>query len=252
MRPDFSEFSFGFALTREICAENWGDLRAAPVMPSLIDEGQAGGGFDVFIDQPGHPLYLQFKISERMVRSTASEWDEFDEPYYRFWIHAGRHSDQHELLLQLDVDPNAVYYAAPSFHTVEALNQAFLDEAMFEQTAFFRPRDLGPMPDQDAHVVAFRPADAYGLRCSDERERVRVDSTGRGLINRYKESTAREEVLEPEAYFEKTADQLLEMVAPKALEGIGKILERPPRIRAAYLSRMVLGAELLWLTELEA
>lgn len=252
MKPDFSEFSFGFALTREICAANCGDMRAAPVMPSLIDEGQAGGGYDVFVDQPGHPLYLQFKISERMVRSTAAEWDEFDEPYYRFWIHAGRHSAQHELLLQLDIDPNAVYYAAPAFHTVGALNRAFLDEVMFEQTAFFRPRDLGPMPDRDAHVVAFRPEDHHGVRCSDERARVRVDSTGRGLITRYKESTAREEVLEPEAYFSSIADQLMKMVAPEPLDGMGKILERPARIRAAYLSRMILGAELLWLTELEA
>jgi hypothetical protein len=89
MRPCFSEFSYGFALTREICERLWGGFNAAPVFPSLVEEGDVG--HDVHLDFPGNPLFIQFKVSEYMVRHTAGEWEHFNAPYYRFWMHAPRH-----------------------------------------------------------------------------------------------------------------------------------------------------------------
>jgi len=47
MTPDISEFSYGFALTHELIALAGEPLRAAPIFPSLIEEGRAGGGYDV-------------------------------------------------------------------------------------------------------------------------------------------------------------------------------------------------------------
>jgi hypothetical protein len=68
VKPDFPEFSYGFALTREIC-ERWKrGLKVAPVFPSLIQEGRTGGGYDVLLE-PGFPLFLQFKISQYMARA---------------------------------------------------------------------------------------------------------------------------------------------------------------------------------------
>lgn len=64
MLPEISEFSYGFALMNELVG--WTELSAAPVFPSLIEEGKAGGGYDVKLDWPGAPLYLQFKRSEQM------------------------------------------------------------------------------------------------------------------------------------------------------------------------------------------
>ena len=41
MRPDFSEFSYGFAFTHEYVNRNPG-LKAAPELPSLIKEAEVG------------------------------------------------------------------------------------------------------------------------------------------------------------------------------------------------------------------
>ena len=59
MTPEFSEFTYGFALTNEILS--WESLRTVPIFPSLIEEGKKGGGYDVRIDIPAVPLFLQFK-----------------------------------------------------------------------------------------------------------------------------------------------------------------------------------------------
>ena len=52
MRPRISEFSYGFALTRELIVKRWEGLQLtkAPYLPSLVAEGQQGGGFDVKLD----------------------------------------------------------------------------------------------------------------------------------------------------------------------------------------------------------
>ena|SRR2546425_11388435 len=71
MRADISEFSFGYAVT-EALAQRWRpNLTAAPVFPSLLEEGKVG--YDVKLQRRGVPIFLQFKVSERMVRATARE-----------------------------------------------------------------------------------------------------------------------------------------------------------------------------------
>lgn len=98
MESGFSEFTYGFAVTHELVTR-WFGRSAVPVFPSLIAEGRPGGGYDVFLKKPGYPLFLQFKLSEFMSRRQSSEWRLFNSPYYRFWLRAPRHSDQHALLL---------------------------------------------------------------------------------------------------------------------------------------------------------
>lgn len=66
MRPWFSEFSYGYAVTEDIVRSS-GPLKAAPAFPSLQEEGSRGG-FDVKLDLPASPLFLQFKLSDCMVR----------------------------------------------------------------------------------------------------------------------------------------------------------------------------------------
>jgi hypothetical protein len=86
MIPQISEFSYGFALTNEIVA--WSPLKFAPIFPSLIEEGKKGGGYDVMLDMPGVPLYLQFKRGYRMTRRTAKEIKQYQKrlkiPFHRF------------------------------------------------------------------------------------------------------------------------------------------------------------------------
>ena len=100
-QAQFSEFSFGFAYTRELVARFWSALTGHPVLPSLFDEGQAGG-FDVAIGLYGWTYFAQFKRADYLSRRNALWWDEHFGPYYRFPITRRRTSRQHELLLELD------------------------------------------------------------------------------------------------------------------------------------------------------
>jgi hypothetical protein len=85
MKPDISEFSYGYALTDELIHWHGTGITAVPIFPSLYDERQPGGGYDVKLDRGGIPLFLQFKLSDCMVRGTAQEVrsGSFSCPFYR-------------------------------------------------------------------------------------------------------------------------------------------------------------------------
>ena len=68
---EFSEFSYGFALTDSLLAIIAERIGTAPVFPSLIQEGKAGGGYDVKIPALPVPIFLQFKIPRVLVRGSA-------------------------------------------------------------------------------------------------------------------------------------------------------------------------------------
>ena len=61
MRPNISEFSYGYALTNELINLHGIGTSTGPVCPSLYDEGKSGGGWDVKLNSGGVPLFLQFK-----------------------------------------------------------------------------------------------------------------------------------------------------------------------------------------------
>lgn len=182
--PEISEFSYGFSLTNELV--RWLELSAAPIFPSLIEEGGPGGGFDVKLDRPGAPLYLQFKRSECMFRRSAREWKaivgaggDLNLPYYRFAITEALKSDQHELLLALDVAPNLVFYAAPRFHEISEINAAWHASAVSARSVFVAPSEIGSL-DDDRHSVAFDGARTW--ICSEPR-RIRA-LTSRDLLEK--------------------------------------------------------------------
>ncbi len=170
MTPDISEFSYGFALTCELIARAGTPLSTAPIFPSLVEEGRAGGGYDVNLSIPGFPLYLQFKRSDCMVRRNAREFRKvprIDIPFYRLKVTEQLRSDQHKLLLQLDQGPNEVFYAAPLFHRADELDEAYRSTAVADRSFYIRPRDIGPL-DQKPHHVAFDTKRFY--ICSEPRE----------------------------------------------------------------------------------
>ena len=57
MKPNISEFSYGYALTDELIHRREININSAPIFPSLYEEGQNGGGYDLFLDRPGLPLF---------------------------------------------------------------------------------------------------------------------------------------------------------------------------------------------------
>jgi hypothetical protein len=168
--PDISEFSYGFALTCELIAIANPPLRAAPILPSLIAEGRKGGGYDVNLDIPGFPLFIQFKRSEHMKTRNAKESKPpagFDLPYYRMKITERWRSAQHDMLLELEGGGNEVFYASPLFHTVEELNAAYLGGTVSSQSRYVRPSEIGKL-DDESHCVAFNAKRIFV--CSEPRE----------------------------------------------------------------------------------
>jgi len=65
-----SEFTFGYAFLYERTQANWGDLKAAPVLPSLQREEKEG--WDARLPLNGTDFYYQFKLSEYLKRSNAT------------------------------------------------------------------------------------------------------------------------------------------------------------------------------------
>ncbi len=158
MTPDISEFSYGYALTETLIAAAPLPIRAAPVFPSLIREGQPGGGYDVQIPFSGFPLFLQFKLSDKMVRHSAKEAQDghLTIPFFRMHLRPTNHSQQHPMLHELESSGVSVYYAAPLFHTPAELNDAYINSTVIPRSAFFRPSEIGDLPDGGNHHLSFK------------------------------------------------------------------------------------------------
>ena len=186
MKPQISEFSYGFALTNELVG--WMPLSVAPIFPSLIEEGKVGGGYDVKLDSPGVPLFLQFKRSHCMTRRSAREYKavsasggNLNIPYYRFPITEAPISDQHEMLMELDDGLNMVFYAAPRFHQLSEINAAWNTTSVVNRSIFISPNSIGTLDDK-SHAVAFDEVNSW--LCS-EPQAIDVFS-GHDLLNKLK------------------------------------------------------------------
>jgi len=166
-----SEFSYGFALTSELTRNN-NKLSAAPYFPTLYAEGRFQGGYDVAIEYLSAPIFLQFKLSERLIKSNAKEYNLFNSSYFRYKIWSKKHSKQHQLLLELEKKyPNSVFYAAPSFSELNEFNKHYLNSQVAENSTFLSPNQIGEIKDLKEHCVVFSkkllPA---GYFCSEPRK----------------------------------------------------------------------------------
>jgi hypothetical protein len=158
VRPNISEFSYGYALTENLVRWSNAPIIAAPVFPSLIQEGRTGGGYDVKLDFESRPLFIQFKLSDCMRNRNAREFqlNLFTGSYYRMYLRPSRYSNQHTLLLALERGGNDVYYAAPAFHEAAELNNAYIRQQVLQSSVFIRPLTIGNLPNEEQHFVSFQ------------------------------------------------------------------------------------------------
>lgn len=159
MRPAISEFSFGYAITEALCKRLKGSIVGAPIFPSLKEEGGEDGGFDLSLKRKiGFPLFLQFKLTDKMVRSDVIELKKLPgkiiTPFYRLHLMPAKLSKQHELLLKLDDGKNHVYYVGPFFHEENEFNKFYSDETILDSSFFIRPRSIGKLPDDEKHHIS--------------------------------------------------------------------------------------------------
>jgi hypothetical protein len=157
MKADFSEFTYGFSLVSELASAL--ECAAVSIFPSLIKEGQDGGGYDVEMGMGAVPLFLQFKLSEHLKTNNAKEAKHpsgnISAPYRRFQITSSKWSKQHALLLGLGAKHEHVYYCAPDFYTNEDLTYLWNNGYVSDGSVFVHPTEIGPISDDQRHAVCF-------------------------------------------------------------------------------------------------
>ena len=170
MRPQFSEFSFAYALTTALLDTCF--YRVQPIFPTQRQEGRTGGGYDVNLNVPGFPLFLQFKLCKGITRrhpnSVESHPNVNIRPnYLRMDLMPKKRSPQHQLLLDLSTTEPNVFYCAPRFFEYYKFRLHWSNNSILRHSAFIRPNSIGPLPDRNPHHVSFSPQSNYGYLCSE-------------------------------------------------------------------------------------
>lgn len=171
MKLSFTEFSYGYAFTENLIRSSATAPKGAPIFPNLVQEAKLG--YDIKINFPAVPLFFQFKLPETMKRSTAFEISSggcpgLSVPFFRMGVMRKDLSRQHERLIGLESQhPDCVYYAAPALKTLRTFNKAYDAGKMAEKSAFFSPRDIGPLPDTKPHSIAFAEDLSVAFFCSE-------------------------------------------------------------------------------------
>ena len=127
-----------------------------PTFPTQRQERH--NGYDLRLDRPGSPIFLQFKLCHGMKRRTASEYAHFglplNFPFLRMPLMASRLSPQHSRLLDLESRGEAVFYAAPRFFHDNDFADYYGDRVILSNSAFIQPSAIGDLPDDGDHHVS--------------------------------------------------------------------------------------------------
>ncbi|MEW9614402.1 hypothetical protein AB3G45_11305 [Shinella sp. S4-D37] len=174
MKVGYSEFSYGYAFTENLIRGSASAPTGAPIFPNLVQEAKAG--YDVRIDYPAVPLFFQYKLPELMTRARAFEIAGGQCPgltldFFRIALMRRDVSDQHQLLIDWEGRyPGQVFYAAPCLKDGAAFNKAYNAVEVARSSALFSPDEIGPLPDDKVHTIAYKPGLSYGYFCSEPRE----------------------------------------------------------------------------------
>jgi hypothetical protein len=256
MKPDISEFSYGYALTEGLIRWVGTPLTAAPVFPSLIEEGRPGGGYDVRLDHPGIPLFLQFKLSDYMRSRNAVEFRYylFSLPFYRMYLRPRRQSDQHALLLDLENAGNDVFYVAPAFHRVSELNRAYISQNVLSDSIFVAPSAIGALPDDDKHHVSFRLNDrVFLLSTPVEIKAITSEDLAKHIFTQLQEK--HQSGVASMDSLVSLGQEMLALLKERLwdqrdlMAGLEAFSDLSPIQRVAYLARMYYGCEMFMVRE---
>lgn len=156
IKPEFSEFTFGYAFTENF-TNGWigGDVRSVPIFPSLIQEGRLAGGYDVEIPTRAEPILFQFKIPQIVRRRSQFLPPNYSTPYYRMHLEPGAKSTQHRALLQHARRGRSVFYVSPCFDRLDILDNRYRVRAVPNECIYFRPNEIGVLDDRP-HFVAYQ------------------------------------------------------------------------------------------------
>lgn len=152
--PDFSEFTFGYAIVRQI-EEVLGGRTIAPSFPTPHEE--AGKGYDVSILNSGIPLFIQFKRSEVMRNRSCREYKDekayLEFPIFRMHLHKSNAFKQHFLMQDLESSGNVAVYCTSAVEDKDELDALYGAGRIFAASTWFSPQEIKlPSLDEPHHV----------------------------------------------------------------------------------------------------
>jgi len=249
LKPNISEFSFGYAFVEHIARTPGLPFAASPVFPSLIREGELG--YDVELISEGVPLFLQFKLSDCLVKRNAKEEPNLGVPYFRMHIRSLRHSEQHRLLLDLENDGELVYYVAPMFHQPNELNDAYLAHEVLLRSMIIEPSAIGHLTINEEHYLAFNN-NRDVIVCSKPRKIEKRFAETNYFVSKVEEKVIKWQKSSKSDDIDILLGRLVEMIGQSKQRGFWDAIEptkllsdRPPLFQIAYLARMFLDCEFL-------
>ncbi len=223
---------FGYAFLYEQTQANWGNLKAAPVLPSLQQEAQVG--WDAQLPLNGTDFYYQFKLSDYLWRGNATYIRDatYSSAYYRLWLHRRNNNQQHYRLRQHCVANPNTFYVAPEFNSIEEFNSRFLARQITSNCRIIPLTLCDDITDSEQHCITFQSGDPTWIIHSEPRRRER-SFTGRELEALYKGSFhqwQRIDVAFAERLFDKTQKIARQVVAdeePERLPLVSPLLDEP-------------------------
>ena len=252
MRPAISDFSYGYAVTEEIIRQQRHFIIGAPIFPSLLQEGQAGGGYDLRINRRGFPLFLQFKLSHKMKRNNSFEVRDhslLSVPFFRIHLMPLKLSQQHNMLLALDDGSNEVYYVAPFFTTQDELNAHYTNTAVLNNSVMIKPSTIGALPDDDEHHIALEQNNKPAYLFSKEPKAVDgLSYSQKFLADIARKIDQEDDIIDNK--IERTSKRMLSIVNQRIESKndavLNKLYELPPSLGLlTYLSRFYFDCEVL-------
>jgi hypothetical protein len=226
-----SEFTFGYAFLYEQTQQNWGDLRACPILPSLQAEKDAG--WDAHLPVVGTDYYYQFKLSDYLWRGNATFIKDgtYAAPYYRLWLHRRDGNRQHQRLREHCTDNPNTYYVAPECFSIDQFNDAFLNHNITQRSRIIPVTECDDIDDDEQHCMTFQPGISGFILHSEPKRRERSYS-GDEVEKLYRESHQQWKHLD--RHFMDTLFHKTDSAVKRALER-----EEPWRMRADQARREI-------------
>lgn len=175
----------------------------------------------------------------------------FSTPCYRMYLRPAGVSNQHQMLLDLEMQGKEVYYCAPQFHRPAELNAAYLSGTVCIRTFWTRPSEIGALPDNSEHHFSFEQHGNRRARFSEYRENepgLEFSDVARNLDRQLKsqgDSALRRENVDELLQVLRT---IVEKRANAPLDDRGSTLDSPdmstPLQRVAHYASMFFGSEL--------
>lgn len=182
----FSEFSYGYAVTEECIRKYVRRIYEAPRFPTL--RAERAFGYDVRV---AGFMFLQFKRPSVVTGHRAREKEEnppnLSGDVYRMPVYSNDSPSQHDRLMALERRVGrrgCVLYVSPCFHTRVEFNHYYLNRSLLENSLLVRPEAIGSL-SPERHRLSYNRAcfstHAWRYSKPEEIEAMSVDDLSRDI-----------------------------------------------------------------------